>query len=286
MIYISLCAMPDRLEFQDSSIQCLTALLNQNTNREYKVVLNVPLSLKNYTNTTIPNWVIDLQKNNSDKFIILRDEIDYGPITNLLSPIKMINMDDDDIIIICDDDHMYHLDMLEYHIKKLNEYPTHHAICFRGNQPLELRDWTENNTRYGKFYHSCVLFPTKHDIYLKLPDHWHSVSYRRKFIQNDIFDPEFLSITWNNDILMGCYAWSHNFYFLCANYDKETDFRPVNYDGRGANSFPLEKMLPFSGDGGCYRWRQKNIQPGNDIWNNKKFLEIFDTDKGIIELWK
>lgn len=278
--------MPDRLSFQDSSIQCLSSLLNQNTLLPYKVILNIPLHLKNYDNTIIPDWVIELQLANSDKLIILRDEIDYGPISNLLSPIKLITMDPEDIIIICDDDHAYHPDMVDYHIKKMTEYPERHAICFRGNQPLELRTWESNGVNYGKLYNSCVLFPTKHDIYLKLPDHWHSVSYRRKFIQNDIFDTEFLSISWNNDILMGCYAWTHNFYFLCANYDKETDFRPVNYDGRGANSFPLMTMLPFPGDSGCNRWRQKNQQQGNDIWNQSKFHDFFDKDKGVIELWK
>jgi len=284
MIYISLCAMPDRLLLEQSSRQCFHSLLNQNTTLDYKILLNIPLSLRNYDNTTIPEWVIELQKANSDKLYILRDEIDYGPITNILSPIKMINMDPEDIIIVCDDDHAYHEDMVSYHVKKLQEYPNKHAICFRGNQPLEMRTWFSDGIKYGKLYNSCVLFPARYDSYLKLPDHWHSVSYRRKFIQNDIFDPDFLSITWNNDILMGVYAWTHDFYFLCANYDKETDFRPVNYDGRGSNSFPLAQMLPFNGDSGCNKWRAKNQQPGQDIWNMPKFMELFDTEKGIIEL--
>jgi len=286
MIYISLCAMPDRLEMKDSSSQCLSSLLEQETAHEYKVLLNIPLKLKNYENTTIPQWVLDLEVAYNGKLIILRDEIDYGPISNLLSPIKLINMDLNDIIIVCDDDHMYDPKMIEYHLKKLQQYPDHHAICFRGNQPLELRTWYVNNVKYGKLYNSCVLFPTRNDIYLKLPDHWHSVSYRRKFIQQDIFDQDFLNISWNNDILMGCYAWSHDFYFLCANYDQESDFRPVNYDGRGANSFPLMKMLPFSGDSGCNRWRNKNKKPGEDIWDLAKFQQLFDKDKGIIQLWK
>lgn len=278
--------MPDRLAYQDSSYQCLFALLNQKTNYIYKVILNIPLNLKNYTNTIIPDWVINLQREYQNKFLILRDQIDYGPINNLLSPIKMIDMDPEDIIIVCDDDHVYDSNMIEYHLKKLNQYPDKHSICFRGNQPLELRTWSINNIKYGKFYNSCVLFPTRYDIYLKLPDHWHSVSYRRKFLQEDIFDPEFLNITWNNDILMGCYAWSHDFYFLCAHYDQETDFRPVNYDGRGSNSFPLLKMLPFAGDSGCNRWRQKNQQQGNDIWDYTKFKQLFDQDKGDFQLWK
>lgn len=284
MIYISLCAMPDRLEFQESSYIALLSLLEQKTEYTYQVILNIPQVLQNYSNVTIPQWVLDLQKDYSHKLLILRDDTDYGPISNILSPIKLMEMDPEDIIIVCDDDHMYNPHMISYHITKLNQYDNNHAICFRGNQPLELRTWHINNKKYGKFYNSHVYFPAMHDIYLKLPDHWHSVSYRRKFIQNDIFDPEFLSISWNNDILMGCYAWSHDFYFLCANYDQEIDFRPVNYDGRGANSFPIERMLPFGDHSGCNRWRAKNQHQGNDIWNMPKFKELFDKDKGIIEL--
>lgn len=284
MIYISLCAMPDRLLLEQSSRQCFYSLLNQNTTLDYKILLNIPFNLRNYENTNIPEWVINLQQNNSDKLYILRDKIDYGPITNILSPIKLMNMDPEDIIIVCDDDHAYHEEMVSYHVKKLHEYPDNHAICFRGNQPLEMRTWNINGIKYGKLYPSCVLFPTYKDIYLKLPDHWHSVSYRRKFIQNDIMDQEFLNISWNNDILMGVYAWSHDFYFLCANYDKETDYRPVNYDGRGSNSFPISQMLPFNGNSGCNLWRAKNIKPGEDIWDMEKFKELFDTDKGIIKL--
>lgn len=282
MIYISLCAMPDRLLNESSSKVCLLALLNQDTDQPYQVLLNIPLNLINYTNTTIPDWVISLQKEYSDKLIILRDEIDYGPINNILSPLKMINMDEDDIIIVCDDDHEYCSNMVSYHLKKLAEYPDNHAICFRGNQPLELRTWYSDGKKYGKLYGSCVLFPARHDLYLKFPDHWHSVSYRRKFLKSDIFDKDFLNLTWDNDLLMGLYGWSHNFYYLCAYYDQENDFRPVNYDGRGANSFPIKTMLPFNGTSGCDRWRIKNHS--SEVWNNQKFTDIINTDKGIIEL--
>lgn len=276
--------MPDRLELKDSSYRCLHSLLNQNTNYDYKVLLNIPSVLKNYTNTTIPDWVLSLESEYPNKLIILRDSIDYGPITNILSPIKLIDMDPEDIIIVCDDDHLYHEDMVPYHLSKLNEYPNNHAICFRGNQPLEMRTWYENGKKYGKLYGSCVLFPTRHDIYLKLPDHWHSVSYRRKFIHDDIFSESFLNTTWNNDILMGMYAWAHDFYFLCATYTPETDYRPVNHDGRGANSFPIKQMLPFNNYSGCNRWREKNKQPGNDIWDMIKFKQMFDMEKGAIPL--
>jgi hypothetical protein len=284
MIYISLCSVPDRLLFQESSEKCLLALLNQDTVESYVVLLNIPLNFKNYEYFEIPSWLLNLQRQYLNKLYILRDEIDYGPISNILSSIKLIDMNSEDIIIVCDDDHIYEKNMISYHLLKLQEYPNNHSICFRGNHPIELRTWYENDKKYGKFYPSCVLFPTRNDIYLKLPDHWHSVSYRRKFLENDIFDPEFLNITWNNDILMGIYAWTHNFYFLCSHYKPETDFRPVNYDGRGSSSFPIKISLPVHINSGCNRWREKNKLSG-DIYDIDKLNKLlWNNDKGIINL--
>lgn len=272
MIYISLTTVPDRMAAQETYTQFLNGLLTQDTTEPYKIVLNIPLKYKNYDSADIPDWLMEFIKQREDKFIILRDEVDYGPIVNLLYPLKDLPLDPEDIIIVCDDDHLYHPSMVSYHLKKLQQYPENNCICFRGNRPMELRTWNDGNNILANFYQTHVYFPARHDIYLQFPDHWHSVSYRRKFLKEDIFDPTFLAMTWNNDILMAYYAWTHNFYFLCAEYDQETDWRPVNQDGRSANSFPIVQMLPVSGDGGCGKYRSDPAQNA-DIWANKTFAD-------------
>jgi hypothetical protein len=280
MIYISLCCLPDRIYLRESFQQCLDALINQHTSYEYKVLLCIPNKFVNYDDFTIPDWLLDIV-NKDDRINIIRHDIDYGPISNILYPIQFVDMDDDDVLIVCDDDHLYHHEMVEYHMKKLQEYPDNHCICFRGNDPKEMRTWYQDSVKIGKLYNSCVLFPTSKDIYLRFPDHWHSVSYRRKLLKTDLLDVEFLSMTWNNDILMGYYAWKNNFYYLCASYDQETDYRPVNYDGRGSHSFPIVKPLPYESYSGCNRWRaQSNI----DIWQHPIFSQVMKEDQGIIRL--
>lgn len=272
MIYVSFTTVPDRMSAQEIYTSFLNGLLQQDTKEAYKIIINVPLNYKNYDSAEIPEWLVQFIAQHRDKFIVLRDEIDYGPIVNLLYPLKHLKLEPEDIIIVCDDDHLYHQSMISYHLKKLQQYPENHSICFRGNRPMEFRMWTDENNTLANFYHTHVYFPTKHDIYLQFPDHWHSVSYRRKFLQDDIFDQEFLSMTWNNDTLMAYYAWTHNFYFLCANYEHENDWRPVNQDGRSANSFPITQMLPVLGESGCNRYRVDPSQ-SQEIWNNKRFAD-------------
>ena len=273
MIYVTLTTVPFRMEFQESFEKVLHALLHQDVQQEYKVILSIPKKYNNFGETTIPEWLIKLETLYTDKLIMLQSDVDFGPITNLLYPLLFTPMNPDDIIIVCDDDQLYESNMVSYHLKKLEQYPDNHAICFRGNQPLDLRTWVENGKTWAKFYGTHFYFPVKQDSYLTLPDHWHTVSYKRKFFKDDIFDAEFLSMTWNNDQLLAHYALRHNFYYLCAAYEHETDFRPVNDMGRGANSFPIKEMLPFekSSAYNIYTETPEHI----DVWKNEKFSKVF-----------
>lgn len=274
MIYITITTVPDRLQLENSMKINLDSLLNQDTTEEYKVVVSIPYHYKNYETVVIPEWFENLIQENS-KLIILRGDRDYGPITNLMYPLQQIDMHPDDLLIVCDDDHEYEASMIAYHLKMLGKYPTKHAICFRGNNPKELRVWNENGTKMAKFWSTGVYFPTDRDLYVDLPDHWHSVSYRRKFFKEDFFGEDFLNVSWNNDHLMGYYANTHDFYFLCAHVKEQMDTRPVNYDGRGSSSYPIKNQLGFE-LGGCYYYRQNNSE-----------VSIFDRrliqDKGIFE---
>lgn len=275
MIYITITTVPDRLLLEDSIRRNLNSLLNQDTGEIYKVVVSIPHTYKNYETVIIPDWFTTLLEENPDKLMVLRGNRDYGPITNLMFPLQQIEMNPTDLLIVCDDDHEYEPSLITYHLKMLEKYPHKHAICFRGNGIKELRAWTENGKKMAKFWNSTVYFPTDRDIYVQLPDHWHSVSYQRKFFKDDFFEEDFLNISWNNDHLMGYYANTHDFYFLCAHVPEQTDTRPVNYDGRDSSSYPIKKQLGFE-LGGCYYYRQNNSE-----------VSIFDrnliSDKGIFE---
>lgn len=274
MIYIVITTVPDRLNYEESMRRNLISLLTQEVEEEYKVVVSIPYKYKNYDAVEIPEWFTSLL-NTTDRLILLRDEIDYGPVTNLVFPLKQIEMDPEDLLIVCDDDHEYESTMIACHLNKLKQYSGRHAICFRGNGPMELRTWYEDGKKLAKFWNSGVLFPCDRDVYLQLPDHWHSVSYRRKFFESDFLNEDFLNETWNNDHLLAHYAWNHNFYFLCAYVEQETDKRPVNADGRGSSSYPIKNQLGFE-QGGCYYFRNKPYDNSFVISGLAKSKEIFE----------
>jgi len=265
MIYISLTTVPDRMNFEQSSRQNLVSLLTQNTDKKYKVLYNVPFK---YTarladnigrlpqNTDkgdeiqIPQWVEELKKE-YDHLIINRLK-DYGPPTKIVGALQYTDKKDDTLIIL-DDDNLYHPDMLEYHLKKLEQYPDS-AIAFRGDRLLQKRTWTdEEGNKKFTFAPMPDVFPLFYDHNIMITGHWHSVSYKRSFFEDDFLNEEFIfNNHWSDDILVGYYAYKHKKDIKCVAWDKETDWRVINTLGRNCNSFPVLDNLPFPDHTGCH----------------------------------
>ena len=254
MIYISLTTVPVRMQLWESSKQNLLSLLNQNTSHDYKVVLNVPYR---YKNNNDEEYIIseELQQlaNEYPKLIINRIEEDWGPVCKITGVLG-ISTYPNDILIVCDDDHVYHEDMLEYHLQKLNQFPTS-ATAFRGDIPIEKREWIEDGVKKYCLKSTHLYFPVKNDLQLLIPGHWHSVGYRRNFFGEDFLSREFLLSSTNDDTLVGYYFKKNQIDIRCVTWDKETDWRPVNDSGRGASSFPILYSLPYP-NSGFYEFRQ------------------------------
>jgi len=266
MVYISLTTVPDRWSSAETYKEMLDSLLTQEYEDNYVVLLNIPTQYTNYGSVTIPDWLIAYH----EKLQVVRGDQDYGPITNLLYPLQYVPMQPDDIIIVVDDDHVYHSKLIRAHIEKLAEYPQNHGICFRGNRLME-KIVSGSTTR---FQDVNATFPLTTDLYVQLPDHWHSVSYRRHFLLDDIFTDAVLNLTWNNDLLMGYYAATHNFYFVCASSPYEIDFRQVSTAGRDSYAFPIIKNTPTNHASGCNLYRQYDT---SDIWDNEMFRTAMDS---------
>lgn len=267
MIYISLTTVPDRLNNQESAERNLISLLTQNTDKEYKVLYNVPDyytgkladnigRLPNQSEVgdsiTIPEWVYDLQKKYSH--LVIKRGKDYGPPTKIVGALTETK-NPDDILIILDDDNLYHPDMIEYHVKKLKEYPNA-AIGFRGDRLFEKREWIdEEGKQCYCFYSVPDLYPIFSDKNMMITGHWHSVGYKRSFFGDDFLEEDFLfNNHWSDDILVGYYAVKHKKDIKCVAWDKETDWRLINYHGRDCNTFPVLESLPFE-ESGCHELR-------------------------------
>lgn len=279
MIYLSLTTVPQRLTNWEVAKINLDSLLNQKTNKDYKVVLNIPNFYKNKNiEYTIPQELIEYQSQNAN-LIINRVKEDYGPIVKLTGILEYTS-DPNDILIVLDDDQLYHEEMLEYQLMKMEEHPED-IITFRGDIPLRKCTWESENKNYLIFKTTHRYFPVQSDCYLKIPGHWHSVGYKRSFFDDGFLSEDNISLSVNDDVVVGYYFGKRKRYFRCVSWDKETDFRPVNDDGRGSWSFPIVEQLPVDGAFDEFR-RQNGEHMGkteDKVW---EFLHFNPTTPTII----
>ncbi len=252
-VYISLTTVPQRLANWEQAKQNLDSLLNQKTGVEYEVLLNLP---RVHKFTGEPYVISDEFKEYvaaNPRLVLVQLEEDRGPIAKIDGALAW-SSNAEDILIVCDDDHVYHEDMLEYHLQKLLQYPNS-AICFRGDAIVEKRNWVdEDGSRKFMLRPTHLYFPTKEDRQLLIPGHWHSVSYRRKFFGAD-FHQVTTDLAINDDICVGYYLKQKQVQIICAVWDKETDFRPVNDNGRPAHTFPIVRSLPHGNISGFHDHR-------------------------------
>mgnify|MGYP006215781553 CR=1 FL=1 len=274
MIYISLTTVPDRLNFERSARINLESLLNQKTDKDYKVLYNIPLTYVGRLADDIgrlpqvlagevieiPDWINKLNEEH-DRLIINRVK-DFGPVTKVVGALLYTDIPED-ILIVCDDDQEYHEGMIEYHLLKLNQYPKQ-AIAFRGDRLYEKRESEDSETKSHTFTLIPDYFPVKEDLNLMVPGHWHSVGYKRSFFNDTFLDRDFLfNNHWSDDILVAYYVARNNLEIKCVAWDEETDFRLVNTDGRSSVSFPVVQCLPFT-ESGCHVLRNITNTHVND----------------------
>ena len=260
-IFISLTTVPERLACWDVFSQNLDSLLNQKTDKDYKVVVNIPRIYKNKnTEYVIPTRMIELAEKNN-RLIINRIETDRGPIEKVLGCFN-IAVNPEDTIVALDDDHIYHEDMLEYILKKQAQYPEA-AIAFRGDTILDKREYMHNSVPKFVLLGSHAYFPLKHDVHAAVAGHWHSVTYKRRFIENDIFNDYYLNVAASDDHIMSFYCIDKKIEIILCAYDKEDNFIPVNDMasgiGKGSSHFPIKQQLgfPVADDVGFTVFRRK-----------------------------
>jgi len=282
MIYISLTTVPRRLKYWSLVETNLISLLTQNTDKEYYVIFNIPklYAMDDDVEYILPDELLSFAIEHPN-LIINRDIYDYGPIIKIAGALRYAT-DPDDIIIALDDDEIYHPDMIEYSIKKLNEYPNH-VICYTGDKALEKRTFIEDGVKKYSFYGTIVYFPLQEDFYVGMPGHAFSVTYKRSYFKED-FNEELWTMASGDDPLMGYYLKKHQIWPICVKWDKLTDFRPIR-DECNPNPFyhfPVIKPIGFPENAGGYLIRKK--YPGsihgyqhNDVANlicNNEFKYI------------
>ena len=253
MIYISLTTVPKRLKDWDEIEKNLESLLHQKTDKEYYVIFNIPKLYKmdDDVEYVVPDELFEYAKDHP-RLIINRDVIDYGPIIKIYGALK-IATDPNDIIIALDDDYAYHKNLLEYHIKKLIEYPEY-VVCFASDSAVEKIPLTDIDDGVKRFrmHGSRVDFPLVKDSFARSPGHNGSASYKRYYFEED-FNEELFALSTGDDPLMGYYLKKHQRCVIMVKWDM-SDFPGAIYN------MPIIERLVFPEYAGGWLIRKKNPQ--------------------------
>jgi len=191
-IVITLTTVPERLKFEpeDGFKLCLKSLCEQNY-QGYEVHLNLPyvygVTKEEYV---IPEWLVQYQEQ-YQHLKIFRME-DMGPPTKVVPTIQRESKDT--LLIVVDDDLVYHPDMVLEHVKYQNQLSD--AVVLYDGRSLVPAKW-------GDLRDSWVLTVSEVSRVKEL-QHYKSCSYFVRYFEQDFYD-SFLGKTLSDDVLMSYY---------------------------------------------------------------------------------
>lgn len=266
-VVVTLTTLPTRItQDYDHGIKSNIDSLIKQSYADYEIHFNVPTT---YAHTgeiyEIPTWLEELAATNP-KFKIFRCA-DYGPITKLVPTLERVE-DPNAIIIVCDDDLVYHSEMVREQV--WNQTYFANTACgydgIRAERPVfgDVRDY--------------YVVTVPEDVEVNHLQHYKTVSYRRHFFAQDFFD-DFLGKCWNDDVLVAAYMGKQGIRRLVRNYPHEAKLLThkeweEGKDGvkGGVESFPVIKHTAHEGREGCNLYRETNSKSVDDAY--AKFREL------------
>jgi len=264
-IIVTLTTVPERFTgmYGDNELGMksnIDSLLNQEFDRDYEIHLNIPDVMK-YTGEAyiIPEWLLERERDNPTKLKLFRGVEDMGPITKMYHTV-MRTTDPDAIIIVCDDDLVYHPKMVAEQVKNQETYTN--TVCgydgIRMEDPYSLTDPPDIRTHF-------VVSVFK-DVYVNYLQHYKTVSYRRHFF--DASFPEFIAeycnadtaTGWNDDITIGAYLGKMGIQKMVRCYEDEEQLLTIEQwqEKGGVLTFPVVRHIARGGEEGCFLYRRDN----------------------------
>jgi hypothetical protein len=268
-IVITLTTIPTRLfsNYTYDMRYCLESLLNQNYDGDFEVHLNIPYIFKQTGEEyKIPDWLKEMEISNK-KLKIYRTE-DFGPLTKSFPTIMRIT-NPETIIIVVDDDLVYNAAMITEHIKNQKKWPDN-PVGYDGMRSRNDKGGSASNFKNIRdYYFSANYMDSRVDIL----QHYKSVSYKRRFFENDFESFIQENMFWSDDLVMAAYFSFKKVPRWCTYYpgDKkcETDEEWNNFVGI---SFPLLRHTQHEGLEGCSVERTN----GNFAFENSLYKKYID----------
>lgn len=263
-VVVTLTTIPSRLISPHAfDIQyCIDSLLNVNYSN-YEIHFNIPYVFKmTGEDYVLPEWLVEYESK-YDKLKIFRTD-DFGSSTKLIPTLKRVtNLDQ--MILVVDDDIVYHENLIQEHVKNREKWPDH-AIGYDG-----MRSRNEDGTFASHFRDSRdYYFSSNHkNSLVDILQHYKSISYVRKFFGLDFYSFMEEYGTWCDDKSVAAYLAKNKIPRLVSFYESD----PVAEDLKHwhqivGKSFPIIRTTNHERQEGC------NIHRANDS-EPEKFKKLY-----------
>jgi len=262
-IIITLTTIPSRLRevYPDDIRSCLDSLLNQSYTGEYEIHLNIPYNQKSTGEEYIIPEFLTLLTINNPKLKIFRTN-DYGSGTKLYPTLKRIE-DPESLIIVVDDDLVYHEDLIVEQIENQIRFPE----CIVGYDGLRSKDNIFGDVR--DYYFTSNYRDSRVDIL----QHYKSVSYKRRYFEIDFMDFVEENYSWDDDLLSAAY-FSFKKRDRIATFHKEDIKFPTLEEWQemgGVTTFPILRHTQHESLEGCNLMRHNKVEGNHD--NLYKYID-------------
>tara|TARA_R110002012_G_scaffold261357_1_gene443262 strand:+ start:2214 stop:3059 length:846 start_codon:yes stop_codon:yes gene_type:complete len=245
-VIITLTTIPERLQSSYSYDMrfCIKSLLDQNYTKKYEVHLNIPNVYKKTGDSyIIPEW---LEEIDDSKLKIFRTD-DYGSITKIIPTLQRLT-EPDDIIIVVDDDMIYHPELINEHIKNRKQWPDY-AVGYDGIRSRNIDGTFASTYNDNRNYYVTA---TGRNTLVDILQHYKSVSYRRRFFESDFYSFIEDNGTWCDDTCISAYFASKNRGRLVTFYENDKVFDDYEkYLENISFSFPITKYIEHGSLEGC-----------------------------------
>lgn len=252
-VIISLTTVPERLSHavDDGVKKTIISLCEQDDN-DYEVHFNIP-EVSKITGTlyVIPNWLEEL-KLKYRHLRVFRTE-DVGPPTKFVPTIQRIK-NPETIVIVLDDDLVYHNELVTEH-RKNQELIPNSALCYDGRGVRQMI----HNGELRDFWIICVTQPREvNDL-----QHYKSASYKKKLFGDDFWELYF-GRTFSDDVLVSRYFNHKRIPIYVVPYEKESHLYDTfeNWQAnQGVVTFPITGYNHSVMETGCNHPEMIKLQP-------------------------
>ena len=260
---VTLTTIPSRLTetYGDDFRSCIKSLLDQSYT-DYELHINIPYILKSTGEEYIlPESLIKLEKE-TENFTIFRTEDDFGPGTKLIPTVQRLT-DPEDIIIVVDDDLVYHHDLVK--VQRENQFIYPESIV--GYDGLRSRDNFFGDVR--DYFFSSNYKTSRVDIL----QHYKSISYKRRYFEDDFiqFTKDYFS--WSDDLMIAAYFSMKRRERLATFHESDREFTSLEewQTYGGVFSFPVLRHTQHDSVEGCNKCRQLEVDDNSA--NLFKFID-------------